>query len=103
MRTTNAERILIDRRRRNETQVDAAERYGIPLSVYLAIERKKRLCFITVDPMKLKPREVCLLTRRRFRLSQAEVAKDLGCCRRWVVMMERGEAPCKELEEYWSE
>jgi len=33
--------------------------------------------------------------------TQAQVAKELGCCRRWVNLMETDRARCDALVDYW--
>lgn len=52
---------------------------------------------------RLAQHEVCFILRRRAGLTQREVAAQLGRSTRWVTMMEIGEAPIRELWEFWRE
>jgi DNA-binding XRE family transcriptional regulator len=99
---TPAERLLVDRRRRGETQGAAAARHGVSHSRYSRWERgldepTEAAPRITT----LKPHEKCLLYRRRVGITQATVAEDLNRCKMWVRQMERGEVDCTELVQYW--
>ena len=101
---TSCERLLIYRRRRGETQHQAASRLGITRDVYSSWERTKRAN--THPPLKigrLHTHERCLLYRRRVGKSQQQVANSLGCCRYWVNQMERGKVPCHMLVCYWEQ
>ena len=98
-----AERLLIDRRRREETQAGAAERHGVSQTRYSRWERG-------LEPERALPRprvgrlaahERCLLYRRRAGVSQGQIAEHLGRCKMWVRQMERGEVDCTELTSYW--
>lgn len=107
MSITQAERLYFDRRRQGETQKAAAEQYGISYRKYLRCERGLDALSrwgIQPPPLgRLRPHERCILARRRAGLTQEQIAKAIGRCRRLVIMMERGEIPCTKLEEYWSE
>ena len=99
-RLTNAETLLLQRRRLNEGQMAAAKRHGVTHSMYGKWERG------VVDSPRvkisgLKDHERCLLYRRRSGMRQEDVADDLRCCRYWLNMIERGEAPCDNLLWYW--
>ncbi len=50
---------------------------------------------------RLKVYEICLLYRRRSGYTQTQVARKLKRCRWWINQMERGEAPCHELIDFW--
>ena len=55
------------------------------------------------DDKALAVYEQLLLVRRRSNVSQGEVARDLGCTRAWVQMMEAGVNGCEQLVRYWKE
>jgi len=103
MHISRSERLLLDRRRKGETQVAAAKRYSVPLNRYVEWEKGTTECPFKPLLQRLQPHERCLIHRRRSGRTQAKVAYALGRCRRWVTLMERGEVPCKELEVYWGE
>lgn len=99
-RLTAGERLLIDRRRRGDTQVAAANRHGVSPFIYGQMERDVAEA-PSINIGQLKPHERCLLYRRRAGFTQARVAKDLKCCRWWLNQMERGQVPCDTLLWYW--
>ena len=99
---TPGEELMLLRRRLGETQKDAAIRNCVPLSRYSLWERdldQGPRPGITLE--SLAPHERCLLYRRRVGWTQKKVAADLGCCRRWMNMMERGEVDSSALVCYW--
>jgi DNA-binding XRE family transcriptional regulator len=107
---TAAERLLVDRRRRDETQAEAALRYKVSQSRYSRWERGLDDPIETLGPgpvlprvSPLKPHEKCLLYRRRVGVTQAKVAEDLNRCKMWVRQMERGEVDSTELVQYWEQ
>ncbi|MCK5639571.1 MAG: XRE family transcriptional regulator [Gammaproteobacteria bacterium] len=98
---TDAETLIIVRRRKEETQKNAAARFGVSLDMYSRWERG-------LDPRaprqkigRLENHEVCFLYRRRSNKTQEEIAEALDCCRWWVNKMEQGNAPCDDLISYW--
>jgi len=99
---TRGESLLLWRRRKNLSQVEAAKEYGVHPDRYREWEADKR----TIDQPRrhlgqLKPHEVCFLLRRRAGKTQQEVAAAIGCTRLWVIRMEGGKAPVERLVEYW--
>lgn len=100
-RLTNAETLLLQRRREGWNQVDAARFYNIPLSRYSLWERGLDEAVPRARIGPLADYERCLLLRRRNARTQAEVAEALGVCRWWLNQMERGEIPCNDLLAYW--
>ncbi len=98
---TIGERLLIDRRRRGETQTSAAVRHRVSYFMYGKWERDIVDCPTFIVLKKLSAAERCLLYRRRSGQTQAAVAEDLNRCRRWINQMERGEVDCTELVCYW--
>ena len=51
----------------------------------------------------LRTFERCFILRRRAGLTQAQVARRIKRSTRWVTLMETGQAPVKELWEFWRE
>ncbi len=100
-RLSCGERLIIDRRRRKETQEAASKRLGRTSFVYGRWERDFEGGPEILRIKRLKMYERCLLYRRRAGTSQGEVARDLGRSRWQVNQMERGEVPCDELLSYW--
>lgn len=101
---TNAEKLLIERRRLGQTQVEAARRYRVTRALYGAWERlgtEAEIRAPTVRIGSLQPHERCLLYRRRAGFTQARVAEELQCCRWQVNQMERGLASVDNLLWYW--
>ena len=104
-----SERLLIDRRRRKETQAKAARRHGVSQSRYSRWERgldhpgslEGRNIWSPKTDFRLRDHERCLLFRRRAGVIQAMVAEALGRCKMWVRQMERGEVSSDELLRYW--
>lgn len=98
---TRGEALLLDRRRRGETQVAAGRRWNVPHSRYSLWERDLADDAPTVKIDQVEPHERCLLYRRRAKFTQARVARELGVCRWWLNQMERGVVPCDDLIWYW--
>lgn len=100
---TNEERLLIDRRRRGETQAEAARRHEVSTTRYSRWERGlDQAPASSVPTVKaLRDHELCLITRRRAGVTQTKVATDLNRCKMWMRQMERGEVDCTELKRYW--
>ena len=100
------ESLIIDRRRKEETQTQAAKRLGVSYSRYSLWERDilaDNVPDIIVPLNSLQPFEDCFIYRRRAKITQAKVAQDLDCCRNWVNLMERGLAPVDTLKWYWEQ
>lgn len=98
---TSGERLLLVRRRRGQTQRQAAVSLGIPISLYSQMERDLATTSARPGLKRLEPHERCLLHRRRSGATQSKVAKDLGVCRWWLNQMETGRASCEQLLSYW--
>ncbi len=104
LRLTVGEKLLIDRLRRGESQVQAAKRLGLGAS-------RKNYQLFESDTVKypapapklssLKSGEKCRLMRRRCGKTQAEIADDLGISRYWLNQMEVGNADPTALLCYW--
>lgn len=97
------ETLLIGRLRRGLSQDGAAARFGVPVKIYRSWERSRppRGRAWAVEPDRPTAQERCLVLRRRAGLTQAQVARHLGCSRWWVNQMENGNAPVRALAEFW--
>jgi hypothetical protein len=96
-----AEKLLLERRRKNETQGEAAARYEVSHNRYGLWERGRLPDIPKVVIVEIKPHERCLLYRRRANVTQARVAGEMKICRWWLNQMERGDVDCSSLIEYW--
>jgi transcriptional regulator with XRE-family HTH domain len=101
---TPNEALFLNRRRLGLTQKAAAERLGLPLSTFAKIERGEKP-WVPEEEISgpLTAFERCLLFRRRVGYTQSRVARELGCCRSWINLMERGLVPCDDLVWYWEQ
>lgn len=109
MKLTAAETFFMDRNRRRLTQAEQAQRIGLSPGAYRALEQGRekpdqRVRALIDDIMggrTLEPHERVLLRRRRAGKLQREVASEIGCCRWWVVRMEKGLEDPTPLLKYW--
>lgn len=109
MRATNREKLRIYRWRLGQSQSAFARRHHVTLKTYVRIEESteediRAWCIIAAIPLGVvvpTKAERCVLRRERLGLTQAQVASKLGRCRRWVMLMETGRAPSRELEDFW--
>lgn len=100
---TDGEVLLLDRRRRGETQSQAAERYGVSYALYGDWEYDRAGCEHVphIKLGRIQPHERALIYRRRTGETQVSVAQALGVCAYTLRKMERGLAPCEDLLAYW--
>ena len=98
---TDGERLVLDRRRRSESQTEAAQRYGVTRQLYSQWELDEVGPPLTYPTGRLADHEVVFLYRRRAKFSRNRVAQEVGCSPFWVTQMERGRQPCDRLLEYW--
>ena len=101
---TVGERLLIARRRDNESQETVARRLGMTRNFYGRLERDDEdlSAGISLPELgELTQDEVCLLLRRRAGLTQEECADKLGITRFWFNQMETGKVPCSDLVKFW--
>lgn len=97
------ERLIVDRRRRAESQQAAAERLGVTLYRYRLWEEGQLVPTCRRPALgALRPHESCYLLRRRAGLKLRDIADALGTSRWWVTQMESGRAPIDRLLAYWS-
>ena len=98
---TDAETLVIARRRNGETQKEAAARFDVSLDMYSRWERGLDTRAPRQKIGRLEDHDVCFLYRRRSNKTQEEIATALKCCRWWVNKMEQGTAPVDDLISYW--
>lgn len=103
MRLEAHEKLFIHRRRRGETQKDAAYRLGVPKKRYIRWENGTLHCPRVPRISRLRPHERCLIRRRRANMTQEELAQLLGLSTLWVAKMEANKAPNKQLRAFWNE
>ena len=97
---TKGERLLIDRRRRGESQAEAAERLGLSVYAYRRFEEDVAEG-PTADVEALELGEACYLERRREGLPASWVAERVGVSRWWLTQMERGREDADRLGAWW--
>lgn len=113
MHLTKAEKIFIHRRREGLTQEDAARIMAVTLAAYKVYEKTGNKFHLpygqtpgtyrTPKLGRLKGHERCAIMRKRNpHITQQVIANQLGMCRNWIGLMERGDAPSKALEGFWS-
>ena len=103
MRLEPHEKLLLHRRRRGETQKDAAYRLGVPKKRYILWENGAMRCPRVPRLSRIKPHERCFIRRRRANMTQEELAGLLGLSTLWVAKMEMNKVPNKQLMEFWDE
>jgi len=103
MKLTNAEKWLLDRRRSSCSQRQYALAWGLSLRDYQRVEAGEKILPRSAVPRvtALRGSERCLIMRLRAGWTQQRVAQEAGWCRRWVMLMETGRAPCHELIAFW--
>lgn len=105
LRTTLAERLLLWRRRKQWTQLEASTYFGLTVHTYKLIEYGKIDC-PTIEPGKqyqLKPYERCVIYRKRSGKLQKDIAKEMGICEFWLRKMEQGTVSCDKLLWWWEQ
>lgn len=98
---TNGEKLLVQRRRDDLTQPQAAEAADVSLYLW----RKWEIDIgepPSVVTGRLLPHEACFIRRRRAGVSLASLADALKLSRWWICQMEYGRAPIGRLVAYWS-
>jgi len=101
-RLSGSETLLIKRRRLGEDQHSAAKRHGVSQSMYGKWERDE-VDGPEVNILPLRAHERCLLYRRRSGDTQEDVAAQMGCCRYWLNLLEKGDVPCDKLLWFWEQ
>ena len=103
LQLSKSEKLLIWRRRSGLTQAQAAQEHQVSHRRWGRWERGDEEPTVDKDITTLAVHEHLLIVRRRSNISQEEVARDLGCTRAWVQMMEAGLNGCEQLVRYWKE
>jgi len=100
---TQAEKLMLWRRRLGLTQDQAGRRFGVSGWVYGEMERGAQPAPVYAwrGPFLLKDHEKCVIYRLRAGVTQQAVAAELDCSRIWVNQMESGQANCDKLIEFW--
>ena len=101
---TTGELLLIDRRRRTESQPDAARRHGVSHYTYRAWEEDREVQEPSPgrSPVgRLRPHERYFLMRRRAGLSLRDCARAMKVTPWWLTQMEYGRANVDRLREFW--
>jgi DNA-binding XRE family transcriptional regulator len=100
---TRGDRLCIQRRRLDETQRQAALRHRVTYHIYSAWENDLPAPAQppAVNIGRVAPHERALVYRRHAKVTQADVASDIGVCVFTLRKMERGERPCEDLLAYW--
>lgn len=100
---TKGELLFLERRKRNETQAQAAARYGTSLYIYGYWERDKPIRpYPKVKYRCREKEEIFIVIRRRAGMTQKQLAKKLKCSENWLRMMEKSQVDNKKLREYWN-
>lgn len=101
MKLTKAEKLLIQRRRANFNQVEAAKHYKVSAYRYKCWERGADDA-PNYDVMFLHDYEKCFIHRMRAGISQEQLAAKTGFkSRMWIRLMEQGKVNCQPLTDYW--
>lgn len=99
---TEGERLLIERRRKEENQSQAAKRYGVRFDTYSWWERDLRSQDVPhAEVGKLTRGETCYILRRRAGLTRKQVAEGIGVSSFWITQMEKEKTKSNRLGKYW--
>ncbi len=101
---TVGERLLIARRRANESQETVARHLGMTRNTYGRLERDDEDLHsgISLPELgELTQEEICILLRRRAGLTQEECADKIGVTRFWFNQMEMGKVSSSDLVKFW--
>lgn len=94
------EALFVKRRRKNLSQTEMAELFGVAERTYRRWERGVGTPRSDVRIL-LTPSEMCYILRRRIGMSQQDLAERLGVSRQWVNYMELDLENNERLREYW--
>ena len=99
------EKLLIARLRTGKSQSEFALQLGIDYNLYRRVEngtghvhQKILEPFAQIVP---DPRERAILTRKRHKMTQSDLALAMGYCRYWIVQMERGHVNSDPIINFW--
>ena len=98
---TNGEKLVVKRRRADESQREAATGFSVSLYRYRRWESDQDKP-PNVSLGQLKPHEGCFMRRRRAGISLKTLADVLGVSRWWLCQMEYGNVATDRLVQHWS-
>lgn len=98
---SRGEKLLVERRREEQTQAQAAKRRRVSLYIYRKWETDVEQGPLT-KVGRLEPHEQCVIMRRREEQTAADLAEELGVCRWWLCQMEKGVVPHEDLVAHWA-
>lgn len=105
VKLSQGEALLIWRRRKGWNQGKAAKYYKLSLFNYKLAEYGllRGFCFDEVlnNIGLLHSHEECLIYRKRSKKTQKQVAHELGVCRYWLRLQEKGVQSCDKLLAHW--
>ncbi len=102
---TTGERLLLDRRRRQETKANAAVRFSVSLYYYARLEMDKSTGAHEIPRPALgrvNLHESSFLLRRRAGISVTDFARVAGVSAWWLTKMEHGRESPNRLESFWA-
>lgn len=112
IKLTLGEILLLHRRKNGLNQSEMAKEVGLTYDIYRTIEYDlnsdipkaslAKLKNISRNNIPLETHEECFIRRRRSKIPQWRIAKDIKVSRYWLGKMERGEVPSEKLQEYWT-
>lgn len=99
---TKGERLFLNRRRKGLTWYQAAEFWKVPGKRYRLWESDAVDNAPSVNVPNLEPREECIIQRRRFKITQERLGKELNLSRAWINAMENESADPARLVFFWT-
>jgi len=97
---TTGERVLILRRRKEESQQAASERHGVSLYRFRQWESDEEPA-PKIAIGRLERFESCFIRRRRTGMPLHELAGLMGISRWWLIQMEYGKQASDALVAFW--
>ncbi len=100
---TPGETLILWRKRRKWNQEKAAKHYKVSVFDYKLAEYDvaQEFKYRRIELKEVKDHERCFIYRRRFGMTQAEVAPKVGIGKYWLRELELGKAPCSRLLTWW--
>ncbi len=101
LKLSAGEKLLLDRRRRGETQRDAAEAYAVTLYQFRRWELGEGEGVPDVSLGDLEPHEICFIYRQRDGMSLEDLGAMINRTPCWISQIEKGDQPVDVVEHYW--
>ena len=101
---TEAEKLMLGRRRQGLTQGQMAELHGVPRNTWCEWESGRETVPANVRVAslgKITAAERCLIMRLRSGERQVDIAQALRVCAYTIRKMEQGKVNCQMLLDYW--